>query len=149
MKTFVVALFLLTQISIAWSLFKISEQKRGEEITLFGCLKKSFSVLKKIIAHPVVKIILAFLFIAFLIFITMAIKGCMQRERRHIGISNNWVREAEEYERKLYERAGKQSDIQKALPVLKVEDLPSRRAKIPTPTPDMLPSRRGKNDTGN
>lgn len=122
MKSFLITVFLLTQISIAWSLFKISESANAKEISIFNYLKKFFAGLKKIFKYKIVKAFLVLLFLSILIFITMAIKGCMNHERRNKTFNNSWNIRAEELEQKRN--------------AFKSEYGPK------TITPDMLPSRR-------
>ncbi len=116
MKAFAVFIFLCTQISIAWSLFKIAEHQNTKDISISKYIKTFFRWIKKIITSQAAKYIFALLFFFFLALFIMSIRGCVREKRQHRSFYRPPARQ--------YQRADYNDNY---IIDLKPEDLPSRR----------------------
>ena len=116
MKSFIILVFLLVQISIAWSLYKIAEHQNTKDISILKYVKTFFRWIKKIITSQAAKYIFALLFFVFLAIFIMSIRGCIREKRQHRSFYRPPARQ--------YQRADYNDNY---IIDLKPEDLPSRR----------------------
>lgn len=79
MKAFAVFIFLCTQISIAWSLFKIAEHQNTKDISISKYIKTFFRWIKKIITSQAAKYIFALLFFSFLLYLLWVLEVAYEK----------------------------------------------------------------------
>lgn len=88
MKSFIILVFLLVQISIAWSLYKIANKK---DISFWDCVKRFAVAIKKIITSPWVKYTAALLFFIFSAICIMTLRGALRSTRHHRAQRYNYA----------------------------------------------------------